>query len=112
VEISFATHKLETVFATEKSLVRGFGAEEARRITRRLTQLYAAANLEVMRTLPGRCHELHGDRAVQLAIDVTSNYRLIFKPTTEPPPAKPNGGLDWNAVDAITIMEVTDYHGD
>ena len=112
VEITFATRKLEGAFASEKSRVREFGAEKARRLTRRMTELYAAPDLEAMRGLPGRCHELHGDRAGQLAVDVTKNYRLVFKPALDPPPRKSDGGLDWSAVDAITILEVEDYHGD
>jgi proteic killer suppression protein len=61
--------------------------------------------------LPGSCHELHGDRAGQLAIEVTKGMRLVFKPTDNPPPTKPDSGLDCDAVVAITILEVTDYHG-
>ena len=62
--------------------------------------------------IPGGCHELREDRAGQLAVDVTKNLRLIFRPTEDPPPAKDDGGLDWKAVTAITILEVADYHGD
>jgi proteic killer suppression protein len=112
VEITFATTKLESVFETDKARVREFGAERARRLLVRLTQLRDAEHLEQMRVLPGRCHELHGDRHGQLAIDVTKNYRLIFNPAVDPPPTKADGGLDWSAVDAITILEVEDYHGD
>ncbi len=108
----FATKKLETVFATDKARVREFGAERARRLNTRLTQLHDVELLEQMRSLPGRCHELHGDREGQLAVDVTRNYRLIFRPADNPPPTKPDGGLDWSAVKAITILEVEDYHGD
>jgi proteic killer suppression protein len=112
VDITFATKKLESLFATDKARVREFGAERARTLNTRLTQLHDVENLEQMRSLPGRCHELHGDREGQLAVDVTRNYRLIFTPADDPSPAKPDGGLDWNAVKAITILEVEDYHGD
>jgi proteic killer suppression protein len=112
VEIVFATKRLESALATDKARVREFGAERARRLNMRLTQLHDAEHLEQMRTLPGRCHELHGDRRGQLTIDVTKNERLIFKPSADPPPAKADGGLNWSAVDAITILEVEDYHGD
>jgi proteic killer suppression protein len=112
VEITFATTKLEPAFANDKARVREFGAERAKRLNVRLTQLHDAEHLEQLRALPGRCHELHGDRHGQLAIDVTKNERLIFRPAVDPPPAKADGGLDWSAVDAITILEVEDYHGD
>lgn len=112
MEIAFATKRLESAFATDRARVREFGAERAKRLNIRLTQLHDSEHLEQLRALPGRCHELHGDRNGQLAMDVTKNYRLIFKPSADPSPSKADGGLDWSAVDAITILEVEDYHGD
>lgn len=112
MEISFATKRLEAVLATDKARVREFGAERARKLAVRLTQLHGAPDLLAMRSLPGRCHELREDREGQVAVDVTKNWRLVFRPTDRPPPTKPDGGLDWAAVNAITILEVTDYHGE
>jgi proteic killer suppression protein len=37
-------------------------------------------------------------------------FRLVFRPTAEPPPTKEDGGLDWTAVDSVTVVEITDYH--
>ncbi len=111
VELTFAKRKLEASMASHEARVRAFGAERAGKLNTRLTQLHDAERLEDMRGLPGRCHELHGDRQGQLAVDVTKNYRLIFKPTDHPPPQKDDGGLDWSKVGAITILEVEDYHG-
>jgi hypothetical protein len=56
----------------------------------------------------GQCE----DREGQFAVDVTKNLRLVFRSADSPPATKPDGGLDWTAVKAITILEVTDYHGD
>lgn len=64
-----------------------------------------------MRTLPGRCHELLADRAGQLALVIGQPYRLIFKPATLPTPKLASGGLDWDRVTFINILEVVDYHG-
>ena len=64
-----------------------------------------------MRLLPGRCHELTGDRAGQLALDLDHPYRLIFMPFHDPIPTKADGGLDWTAVTAVVIVGVEDYHG-
>jgi proteic killer suppression protein len=47
-----------------------------------------------MRSLPGRCHELHGDRAGELSLDLDHPYRLLFRPTADPGPGS-GGGLDW-----------------
>jgi len=112
VEITFAKRKLEASMASHEARVRVFGAQRANKLTTRLTQLHDAERLEDMRGLPGHCHELHGDRQGQLAVDVTRNYRLISKPTEQPPPQKDDGGLDWSMVEAITIVEVEDYHGE
>lgn len=111
MDIVFLDARDAAKFNSLKELSRSYGAENARRILRRLDDLRAAANLETMRTLPGRCHELKHDRAGQLAIDVRHPYRLIFEPANEPVPRKADGGLDWVGVTSIRILEVEDYHG-
>lgn len=111
MEITFANTKLEKTLSAEATRVRRFGPEAARVVYRRLVQLHDAPALSVMVTLPGRCHELSGDRKGQLAVEVTKGLRLVFEPSEEPPPLKADGGLDWDAVTAIRILEVTDYHG-
>jgi proteic killer suppression protein len=113
MDIVFATAKLRKVFCGEKELRMGFGPVRARVIQRRMSQLAAAANLEVMRTIPGaHCHELKGSRKGQLAVDADYPKRIVFEPANEPIPAKPDGGIDWRGVTAIRIIEVVDYHGD
>jgi plasmid maintenance system killer protein len=80
-------------------------------IRRRLDELRAAEVLEDLRNLPGpRCHELRGDRAGQISVDLDHPYRLIFEPADDPVPRKPDGGLDWRSVTAVRILEVTDTH--
>jgi hypothetical protein len=64
-----------------------------------------------MRRLPGRCHELTGDRSGQLSLDLDGPYRLIFVPANEPVPLKADGGLDRTRVTAIEIIGVEDTHG-
>ena len=72
--------------------------------------LAAAPNLSEMRNLPGRCHELTADRAGAFAVDLHQPWRLLFRPSEEPAPTKPDGGIDWQAIETITILEVVDYH--
>lgn len=76
-----------------------------------MKQLQAADTLADMRLLPGRCHELRGDRAGELAVSLDGPYRLIFQPANDPIPTLPDGGLDWSQVTAICIIEVVNYHG-
>lgn len=93
-----------------RRLVRRHNAQRAKLIRRRLDDLKAAPYLEVMRHLPGRCHELKGDCAGQLSLDLDGPYRLLFRPAYNPPPAKPDGGLDWTRVIAVIIVGVVDTH--
>jgi toxin HigB-1 len=76
----------------------------------RLTDMAAATTLEDLRQLPGQCHELTGDRKGQLALDLAGGKRLIFEPSENPPPIKDDGGLAWERVDAVRVLEITDYH--
>lgn len=75
-----------------------------------MADLSAAPTLEDLRTLPGRLHELTGDRKGQLALDLQQPYRLVIEPTEEPAPVKDDGGLDWRRITAVTIVEIVDYH--
>ena len=58
---------------------------------------------------PNRRHQLSGDRAGQYAVDLPHPYRLIFEPT-DTSVQEAGGGINTDAVTAITIIEVTDYH--
>jgi plasmid maintenance system killer protein len=110
MDLSFANRKLQKECEWTSALTRAHGKAGARKLMARLADLAAAASLEEMRQLPGRCHELSGDRKGQLAIDLTGGKRLVFEPAADPPPQKEDGGLDWEAVDAIRIIEIIDYH--
>lgn len=63
-----------------------------------------------MRNLPGRCHELRGDRACQVSLDLRGQYRLLFVPVHDPIPRMSNGGMSWTQVTAIEIIGVEDTH--
>ncbi len=82
----------------------------AEKIRARLDDLQAAPTLATMRGLPGRCHELTGNRAGQLSLDLVHPYRLIFEPADEPPPRKSDGGLEWEEVRAVRVLSVEDTH--
>jgi len=108
---------MEILFASDpsdwcewKRLVRMHNEQRAKLIRRRLDDLRAAPMLEVMRNLPGRCHELKGDRKGQLSLDLDGPYRLIFMPANDRMPTKADGGLDWTRVTTVTVLEVSDTH--
>ena len=111
MDITFLSKKLAKLASSERELTRTFGKEVALKIMARLADMNAASCLaEVSRVPPARCHELHQDRAGHLAVDLKHPHRLIFRPTAQPPPAKADGGLDWDKVTAITITDICDYH--
>lgn len=110
MEVFFATKKLASRLGSDRDRVKEFGAQAARRIDLRLQQLRRVPTLEDMRNLPGRCHELSGDLRGYLAVDVHQPVRLIFHPSDPDNAKKPDGGLDWSAVDSIIITDIIDYH--
>ena len=110
MDIIFQSTRFQAECNDQRQLIKRQGAEQARRITLRLTALRVASCLEDMRRVPGRCHELRGDRAGVLSLDLTHPYRLLFTPAHDPLPLKPDGGLDWATITAVTIIGVEDTH--
>ncbi len=72
MEVTFSNRKLQDLCNSKKKLVGDLGDRMAKVVQRRLADLQAAANLEEMRLLPGRCHELTHDRKGWLALDSCS----------------------------------------
>jgi plasmid maintenance system killer protein len=112
LDICFRTAKFRKHTDTLADAQREWGERRGKLLRRRLDELAGAADLEVMRKLPGaRCHELTGNLKGKLAVDLDHPYRLLFAPAHNPVPRKADGGLDWAKVTAITILEILDYHG-
>lgn len=109
LEVSFEDADFASTCGSEREMLKRYGQVRAKKIQQRLKTLRAAEKLADMRSLPGRCHELHGDRAGELSLDLDHPYRLLFRPTVESEPG-PGGGLDWTAVAAVTIIGVFDTH--
>ena len=111
LDIAFLNRKLEKQFSDPTKMLKSFGKDRAKRLSQRLADFEAAANLEVFRNLPAaNCHELTKNLRGQLSVNVSKNFRLIFRPDHDPSPTKPDGGLDWEQVTAIIILEIKDYH--
>lgn len=110
MDIVFKDKKFAKLFNNQKLLVKKFGLDRANRIRRRLDDLRAAAMLEDMRTVPGRCHELLRDRSGRLSLELDHPNRLIFEPANNPIPKKPDGGLDWTKISVVAIIGIEDTH--
>jgi plasmid maintenance system killer protein len=112
MDISFKSGKVEKELSDEKTLIRKYGSEQAKKIQQRLFELQAAENLEALKTLPQvRAHELSGNRAGQISLDIKQPYRLLIIPDYEDPPRKDDGGIDWKKIARIKILKVEDTHG-
>src|SRR5437016_1229791 len=109
VELTFATARLQRLFESQRELRRTHGDKCAKKLMTRLADLRAASTLAEFRRLPGRCHELHGNRRGQLALELEGGKRLIFSPS-ESNIHRAGRGLDWALVEAVCVLEVVDYH--
>ena len=107
MKISFLDADIEGLCKQSKLAIRKLGAESAKKLQRRLNELFAAS--VVAELVAGRPHPLERDRAGQFSVDLHGGCRLIFKPTTQPP-IKADGSIDWAQVDDVTILEAGDYH--
>ncbi len=111
MHIEFANKKLRKLANEQKEAVKALGSICARRFKARLDDLDAAQTLEHLRFIPqARCHELHGDRAGQLSLDLEHPLRLIIRPNHDPLPTLPAGGLDWKAVTSVLVVQIADTH--
>lgn len=86
------------------------GKKRADRFRMRLYDMYDAESLEELRHLPGRFHELSGDRKGQWACDLDHPYRLIFIPHEDPIPTDKDGKYVWSGIHGVEIVEIVDYH--
>ena len=104
MEIFFANSKLEEICNNQKLLQKRFGQIGAKIIRRRLDDLRAVKNLEECKRLPGKYHQLVGDRTGQIAAHVEQPQRLIFRPI---------GTIseNWQEITQVEILEIIDYHG-
>ena len=112
MKVTFQTASLQKLCQNPKSLSKSFGSRCAHIILKRLSELSAATSLEEFRCLPQtHCEELKGNRKGQLSVRVEHPKRIVFVPSNDPTPRKPDGGLDWASVTEIEIKEIVDYHG-
>ena len=108
--LSFASRRLEKQLSDEAQIRRAFG-DRGRRLMMRLDVLKAAANLDdVPHTPPIRRHALSGKWAGHYAVDITGNWRLIFRPVTAAASRDPGGVADLAGITAIEIVAIEDYH--
>jgi len=111
VQVSFTNKKLAKLLNSEKEIVKANGADNGRRIARRLQNIVDASNLAELAKIPQtRVHQLTGDRNEQISVDVKHPYRLLLICGDEEPPRKSDGGLDWNKITKVIVIGIEDTH--
>lgn len=107
---NFLNAKDKAFFEDPKKITKAYGPMVAKKLQNRLDDLDAAQTMDDMRHTPGHWEELKRDRLGQFSVQLHGGFRLIVKPQKDPPPTKPDGGLDWRAIDSLFMMEIVDYH--
>ena len=109
MQINFNDHKLRKLCENNREAVRKLGADSAKKLQSRLSDIEAAVNVLDLPPL-GKPHPLIGDRQGQFSIGLAGGKRLVFEPDHSPIPRKEDGGIDWAQVTALTITFIGDYH--
>jgi proteic killer suppression protein len=111
LNITFDDRKLEKYANDDREANKKLGARRAELYKKRLDDLKAADNLEDVRYLPGKYHELVGNRKGQWACDLDQPYRLIFIPHEHPIPTNEDGQYIWSEIIGVEVIEIENYHG-
>lgn len=110
VKITFTDKKLEQLAADYKKCRKKMGDRRAKLFITRLNDFRFANSLEDVRNVPGRYHELLGDRKGQWSCDLDHPFRLVFIPHENPIPTNNNGNYIWLEILGIEVVEIVDYH--
>jgi proteic killer suppression protein len=110
VQISFTDKKLEKLANDYRKCQKELGQIRAKLFTKRLLELQTAQTLEDVRNLPGKYHELTGNRKGQWACDLDQPYRLIFTPHENPIPTNESGQYIWLEIKGVEVIEIVNYH--
>jgi len=106
MQVVYADKELARCAGDKAYAVRKMGERRAEVYMERLSDLRGAATLDDLKGVPGRYHELAGNRAGQWACDLDHPYRLIFKPILNS-----FGNVIGLLVEqTVSILEIVDYH--
>lgn len=108
MEVRYRDKKIHELCEKQAVAEKKLGAACARKLKVRLMALEAAARVTDL--VAGNPHPLKGDRLGQFALDLAGGWRLVFAPTHDPCPARPDGGIEWFEVTMISIEFIGDYH--
>ncbi len=109
MKLTYKNEKLKNICENpkyNKELVKRYGIEVAKKLPQRIKELKAFNSLsDVPTNPPFRRHKLKGDRKNYFTVNITGQYRLIFK-------QKENNLIieDLKEIKEIEIMEVSKHY--
>lgn len=106
--VEYQNSEIKGICLETRKAVRLLGAESARKLKGRLSDLRAARN--VTELIAGRPHPYKGHNERRFSLDLAGGARLLFVPTKDPPPRRQDGGIDWASVAEVTIVCIGDNH--
>ena len=108
MQITYASKAIQRLCEEDKHQRKQLGEKRAKRLKNRLNELRAVDNVSQIQL--GRPHPLTGDRAGQFSVDLDGPMRLLVEPTDQPPPMLEAGGIDWQQVTSVRLLEIGDTH--
>ncbi len=109
MQISYKDEKLRKLCENNREAVRRLGADSAKKLQSRHSDMEAAENVVEIPPL-GNPHPLIGDRKGQYSIGLSGGKRLVFEPDQNSFTERDGSYIDWAKVTAITIVYIGDYH--
>jgi len=110
MQTTYASETIQRLCEEDKHQHKQLGDKRAKRLKNRLGELRAVENVSQLQL--GRLHALTADRAGQYSVDLDGPMRLLSEPTEHPPPTlASSGGIDWQQVNSVRLLEIRDTHG-
>lgn len=110
MDIIFANKNLEKWANSHTLATKKLGTERANKYHQRLDDMRDVESFNDLQYLPGRYHNLSGNRNGQWACDLDHPYRLIFEPGENPVPVNEHGTPILTEIRIVEIIEIVDYH--
>lgn len=110
MEIYFTSQKLKKLLDSDSQMRKAYGDQAAKRLQQRLNEIRSAERASDLFMLPGRWHELTADRSGQLSGDLKHPLRFILEPVDAESARKDVGGIDWDKVTEVVVVEIVDTH--
>ena len=109
MKLHFQSKKLEALVTSATKLNREFGAQCAKKVGMRISDLMAVDNFGMLSDLPGKWHPLNGDRDSEWAAEVHSGMRLVVRPVGDLiDPALRH--IEYREIKEVLIINIENYH--